>query len=145
MGGSTTTLNKHINKACPQRSLIAPPAPSGASSLASFFYHKSGPSSTIRTTQTQTDVIDEALRFFISGNIPFNQAENPHFKKLISSIKVNGKSASPPSRKVVRARLKEAAAVAKDELKTELAANDSKVSLALDCWTSRPGHSYLGM
>ena len=110
-----------------------------------FSSERSGSYSTSVLPQTETNVVNEALCFFISGNIPFNQAENPHFKKLISSIKVNGKPVTPPSRKVIRAKLKEAASIAKEELKAELDANDSKVSLALDCWTSRPGHAYLGM
>jgi len=32
---------------------------------------------------TQNDVNEQILKFFISGNIPFNQAKNSEFQKLI--------------------------------------------------------------
>jgi len=44
---------------------------------------------------TQNDVNEQILKFFISGNIPFNQADNPQFQKLIRMIKV-GKSPAKP-------------------------------------------------
>ena len=37
---------------------------------------------------TQNDVNEQILKFFISANILFNQAENPEFQKLIRMIKV---------------------------------------------------------
>jgi len=37
---------------------------------------------------TEDDVKDAVLDFFIAGNIPFNQADSPHFQKLISMIRV---------------------------------------------------------
>jgi hypothetical protein len=88
-------------------------------------------------------MVDKTLKFFISGNIAFNQADNPYFQDLIrhgeakqKGIKVNRKS--------VRARLSEVGANATEDLMATLMANDSKVSLALDCWTSKNGHAFLG-
>ena len=60
-------------------------------------------------------------------------------------IQVGGKPMRPPSRKVIRSRLKSGATHAIEQVRKTLAAVDSKVSLALDCWTSRTGHAFLGM
>jgi len=59
-------------------------------------------------------------------------------------IKVKGRPVTI-NRKNVRARLAEQAAKAKQDLKDELAANTSRVSLAMDGWTSRLNNSYLGI
>jgi hypothetical protein len=50
---------------------------------------------------TQEEIKDQILRFFISGNISFNQADNPEFQKLIAMIKVAGSPAKAPSRKMI--------------------------------------------
>jgi hypothetical protein len=92
---------------------------------------------------TEDDVKDAVLNFFISGNIPFNQADNPEFRKMISMVKLKGRLVTV-NRKIVRARLAKQAAKAKQDLKDELAANTSRVSLAMDGWTSRLNNSYLG-
>jgi len=83
------------------------------------------------TAITETDVKDAVLNFFISENILFNQTNNPEFRKLIQMIKVNENSVII-NRKNIRARLTEQAARAKQELKRELAANTSRVSLAMN-------------
>lgn len=94
---------------------------------------------------TTAFVHDQILKFFISGNIPFAQAENPEFQVLMALIKTGGMPYQSPSRKVLRANLTSWADLAKQELKTLLTENDSKISLALDCWTSRRKHPYIGM
>ena len=43
---------------------------------------------------TEELITQRVLDFFLSGDIPFNQADNPHFKNLISLIRVNVESAS---------------------------------------------------
>lgn len=90
--------------------------------------------------------VDKTLKFFISGNIAFNQADNPHFHKLIEHCKhCNCRSKSQKvNRKSVRSRLSTVAADAKEDLLITLVENDSKVSLALDCWTSKNGYAFLG-
>jgi len=93
---------------------------------------------------TEDDVKDAVLDFFIAGNIPFNQADSPHFQKLISMIRVKGKRLII-NRKNVRGRLTLRASQAKQDLINELAANSSRCSLALDGWTSRLNNSYMGM
>ena len=84
---------------------------------------------------TEDNVKDTVLNFFISGNISFNQTDNPECRKLFNMIKVKGRPVTI-NRKNVRARLAEQAAKAKQDLKDELAANTSRVSLAMDGWTS---------
>jgi hypothetical protein len=91
--------------------------------------------------------VDKTLKFFISGNVAFNQADNPHFHKLIEHCKhCNCRSKGPKvNRKSVRSRLSTVATDAKEDLMITLIENDSKVSLALDCWTSKNGYAFLGI
>jgi hypothetical protein len=54
------------------------------------------------TQASHADITKEALeeqilKFFVSGNIPFAQADNPHFRSLISMIKINKEPAHAPS------------------------------------------------
>ena len=88
-------------------------------------------------------MVEKTLKFFISGNIAFNQADNPYFQDLIrhGQVKIKGPKVN---RKSVRAQLSEVGANATEDLMATLMANDSKVSLALDCWTSKNGHAFLG-
>ena len=97
-----------------------------------------------RQPLTRVDIEDQVLKFFISANIPFRQVENEFFRELVSWININGRPAQAPSRKVTRARLTEHALSSKADLKMILASNRSKVSLALDCWTSRTNFGFLG-
>ena len=43
-----------------------------------------------RQTITKDVILDKTLDFFISGNIAFNQADNPHFQALMAEIQVDG-------------------------------------------------------
>jgi hypothetical protein len=90
---------------------------------------------------TQEAVRLRVLQFFIAGNIPFLQANNEHFQQLLEWIIPGG---GQISRKTIRTSLSIEAAAARQQLKATLIDNDSKVSLALDCWTSRTGHAFLG-
>ena len=51
----------------------------------------------------------------------------------------------PISRKRIRTLLRDHAQRAREELKSILSSVDSKISLALDCWSSRNGHAFLGI
>jgi hypothetical protein len=106
---------------------------------------------------TDEHVTQAVLDFFISGDIPFHQASNLHFQHLISLIRVpveetpkdnsrvvRTKQAETPSRKVLRARLDEHVAIAKEQLRDELIANDSAISLALDLWTGGANYAFMG-
>lgn len=90
------------------------------------------------------DVMDKALDFFISGNIPFNQIDNPAFQELLARITVDGKPVHI-TRKSIRERLNFHAQKAKEDLMVCLMQNESKISLALDCWTSKNNYAFLGI
>jgi hypothetical protein len=86
------------------------------------------------------------LKFFISGNIAFAQAGNVNLNELIRLIPLErGMPASCPSRKVIRQQLREHGDISMEELHGLLATNDSKVSLALDCWSSRSNYGFMGI
>jgi len=96
-------------------------------------------------TLTKAMIDDEILKFFISGNIPFNQAENEHFRKLISFIQIKNRPVEGPSPKFIRKTLTSKAESARENLRTIIAANSSRISLALDCWSTRTNYGFLGM
>jgi hypothetical protein len=136
---STTAMSRHQSQ-CQRR---RPSSYDHGHSDISKLFQKRVVGNEASDSLTENDVKDMVLDFFISGNIPFNQADNPEFQKLIDIIKVKGRQITI-NRKNLRARLTEQAAKAKQDLKDELAANTSRVSLAMDCWTSRLNNSYLG-
>jgi len=133
-------LNDHVSACRPykqfQRNGTQP------SSVAQYFIGNQ--SSQQRQSISKSDVEDQVLKFFISANIPFRQADNEFFRELISWINVNGRPAQAPSRKVICARLSEHALSAKEDLKVIIGSNRSRISLALDCWTSRTNFGFLG-
>ena len=94
---------------------------------------------------TKATVEEEILKYIISGNISFNQVENQHFRNIISFIQIKNKSVQTPSRKVIRARLFSKSEQVRENLRTTLAVNTSKISLALDCWSTRTNYGFLGM
>ena len=98
---------------------------------------------TILNDYDNDSMIDKVLKFFISGNVAFNQADNPYFQDLIrhGEAKVKGPKVN---RKSVRAQLTKVGLNAKENLMTTLIENDSKISLTLDCWTSKNGYAFLG-
>ena len=97
------------------------------------------------TLTNQNSITELILKFFISGNVSFQQGENEYLQRLIKLIPINGNTfARCPSRKVIRSRLTEHADNATDDLRSILLDNDSKISLALDCWTSRTNSAFLG-
>jgi hypothetical protein len=94
---------------------------------------------------TQNEIMDRVLKFFISGNVAFNQADNPYFRDLIALIKCDNDINVKVNRSNVTTRLHNSAADAKSDLMATLMQNESKISLALDCWTSRNQIAFLGM
>jgi len=94
---------------------------------------------------TQNEVMDCVLKFFISGNITFNQADNPYFRDLVALITCDNNINVRDNRSNVTTRLHTSAADAKSDLMVTLMENESKISLALDCWTSRNNIAFLCM
>lgn len=134
----TTSLSRHL-KSC---STFKKFKNSGASTDVKFFEE---PKTRVPEVLTVSFINDQILKFFISGNISFNQADNPEFQVLMSLIKVDRQMYTSQGRKALRNNLTEWAILSKEELRGALARNDSKVSLALDCWTSQNRHAFLGM
>ena len=134
-------LKRHLNACGPFRESQRIGSKSQHSSMSQFF-----PSGEALGPQPITNALidQEVLKFVISATLPFSIVENEYFHDLISWIKVNNRSAQAPSRKVVRARLSTEAQSAKEDLKAALAANKSKISLAVDCWSSRTNFGFLG-
>lgn len=94
-------------------------------------------------SMTNDQILDKVLKFFISGNIAFNQADNPYFRDLISEIRIDGSSV-PVNRDNMKSRLTQQSEKGREELLATLMRNESKVSLALDCWSSRNNMAFLG-
>jgi hypothetical protein len=93
---------------------------------------------------TQELIEEWVLKFFVSGNIPLLQVENEHLRALISLIKLNGKNAHAPGHTTLCTRVSQYSKMGMEKLKSVLQANDSKISLALDCWSSRSNYGFLG-
>ena len=138
---TTTSLKRHIESNC-QKFKRDGNTSSGIGTPGFFQGFRSETSGPIRMTQEMLE--EQILKFFISENIAFNQADNPHFRKLMSFITVNNKPASSPDRTTLRARLSKFSQIADDQLKKVLQDNESKISLALDCRSSSNKLGYLG-
>jgi hypothetical protein len=129
-GGPTTTLSNHLKR----HTSVSTAATAGV--ILPFV--------AVQTTYTVKQVEDLVVKFFITGNIAFAQAENPFFKQLIAMIKTATGMAKSPSRFTIRRRLKEGAQIALVDTRDQLAIQDGKVSIALDCWSTRNMLPYLG-
>ncbi len=136
-------LKRHLNNCGPYRESQRIGSGSQASSMTQFF--SSGDTTPTSRPITKALIDQQVLKFMISANLPFNAVENENFRELISWIKVNNRPAQAPSRKIIRARLSTEAKSAKEDLKTILAANKSKISLAIDCWSTRTNFGFMGI
>jgi len=143
--GTTTSMSDHL-KICAAYQLHEAQTRNETGDIRSLFTNtRPGSFDKAHHKITQELVDERILKFFVSGNIPFQQADNEHFRALVSLIKVNDQPAQSPSRTTLRARLSKYSKLAVDDLKKVLAANDSKISLALDCWSSRSNYGFMGM
>jgi hypothetical protein len=136
VGAPTLGLKKHIEEKCAgwdRTSAVH------QSQLTNFF--GAGAAQVL----TQDSLNEQILKFFISGNIPFNQADNPEFCKIIKLIKLSsGNIAEPPSRKVIRECLRKHHIESEADLKARFQKLDSKIGLALDAWSTRSMQAFLG-
>ena len=139
--GPTNSLNRHLDDCAAYQGLLKTRLEPSTGVLFDYFNTTSQPHIPV----TKEWIEQQVLKFFISANIPFRQADNEYFQKLISKIQVNGSTASPPSHKVIRARLSKEAEAAKADLKVVLSQNSSKISLALDMWSTRNKFGFLGI
>lgn len=91
------------------------------------------------TTQNEFEVL--CLRAMVASNWPFSQFEVPEFRSLLNG----GYDLHLPSAKVIKARLAKYADEAREEIKVRITNNESRISLALDCWTSPNRLEFMGM
>jgi len=96
-------------------------------------------STSVMTTEKLTERL---LRCAISGNISFKAATNPEIMSLLREAWPN---INMPDRRALRKCLMKVATDAEHDLKARLITNESKISLALDCWTSSNNISFMGM
>jgi hypothetical protein len=143
VGGSSSSLRTHVFDRCPQYKIHnrRVNSTSTVGGLHNFF----SPSNESKPEPITQGQIDELLlKYHISGNIPFRQVENKYLKELVSLIEINKGQAKAPGRTTLRARLSKYSKMSVDKLKEILQANTSRISLALDMWSSRSNHGFLG-
>jgi hypothetical protein len=95
-----------------------------------------------RGAMTSTKLCEQVLRIIVAGNLSFSFAENPEFVALLRHAYPD---CDIPNRRSVAKALKKAAKDERVALREELMKNDSKVSIALDAWTSSNTIAFLGM
>ncbi len=88
-----------------------------------------------------TKLCEQILRMIAAGNLSFSFAENPEFVALLRHAYPG--CTIPNCRSMAKA-LKKAAKDEKVALREELTNNDSKISVALDAWTSNNNLAFLG-
>ena len=76
-------------------------------------------------------MIDKILKFFISGNIAFNQVDNSYFQDLIYHEEMKIKDLKI-NRKLVHTRLTEVEYEVKENFMIILMKNDFKINLILN-------------
>jgi hypothetical protein len=146
-GAPTTRLHSHRKDCAPLKRLIKDSefAEGGDGVMSMLQGQGQKPDNLPLTKPTAQQVREQVLKFFVSGNIPFNQASNPQFKRIVEWVTTKSGESVLVSRKTVRAHLESESEVAKQDLKSTLKALDSKISLALDNWTSRNGYAFMGI
>ena len=97
--------------------------------------------SPVRGIMTSDKLREQVLRIIAAGNLSFSQAENP---ELVALLQHAYPDCTTPNRRAVATQLKQRAREEQCRLKAKLIDLDSKVSLALDIWTTRNNLAYLG-
>ena len=81
------------------------------------------------------------LRILVSANLPFSFVENEEFRKMLHEAFSN---CQVPRQQIMPDLWSTSAIHAASELRQELVANESRVSLAMDGWTTRNNLAFLG-
>ena len=95
----------------------------------------------IETEMNSQKLTEAVLNGAIQSNISFRAATNPVWMSLLKQGFPNLKI---PDRRALPRLLEQRAMEARSDLKTRLSLNDSKISLALDGWTSTTNISFQG-
>jgi len=115
---------------------------SGSENIFENFLRPSSEILPTRGAMTSTKLCEQVLRIIAAGNLSFAFAENPEFVALLRHAYPD---CTVPNRRSVAKALKRAAKDERVALKEELTSNDSKVSVALDAWTSNNNIAFLGI
>ena len=137
---TTSSFINHLHR-CPE---LKKKSQSQISEISSYFSPASRSGTTITSANvTKGEIEEQIIKYFTSANVPFNHASDQHFKMLVGMIRVDNKPFKCPSRITLRRKLTSSSEKAVDDLKQVLEDNESKISLALDCWSSRSNDAYL--
>jgi hypothetical protein len=136
MKGHLEACNKYKLEECKRRRL------EGYTTLADDFFADGPADSPTRGNMTAEKLCEQTLRIITEGNLPFLFAENKEFVKLVKHAYAG---VAVPNRRSVAAKLKSNTQKAKEQLKDRLEKVDSKISLALDAWTTCNNVAFLGM
>ena len=138
--GNTSSMWKHFRKHAKSKNpgLQAQLKPSGSQDIRSFVSTKQ-PGTSVGMTQSELEEL--LLDATVECNWPFDQFEKLAFRKFVQSGFPGHKV---PRRRAMKLRLKKAAERARNELRERFASVDSRISLALDCWTSPNRWEFMG-
>ena len=106
-----------------------------------FFREAPASDSPTRGVMSAEKLCEQVLRIITEGNLSFSFAENDEFVAL---LKHAYSDVNTPNRRSVVTKLKNNVGKEKERLKKCFAELDSKVSLALDAWTTRNNIAFLG-
>jgi hypothetical protein len=91
-----------------------------------------------RITQEEYDL--KCVNAMVACNWSFEQFRIGPFRELLDT----GHGFEVPTPKIMKARLKKYTKLAQKEIKDRLGNNDSRISLALDCWSSSNRLEFMG-
>lgn len=129
---STSTIKKYFGK----HENIKPQV-IGAGSIERYIR-----TSSLTSSLTQPELDKLLLQTLAACNWPFNQFNNSQFQYFINRVLPNHHC---PGRKQIRNLLKKEADIAREDIKERLITCTSRVSLALDCWSSSNSYNFISM
>jgi len=94
-----------------------------------------------KARMTQDDYDVKCLNAMVACNWSFQQFSIGPFRELLDT----GHGFEVPTPKIMKARLKKYTKLAQNEIKKRLGNNDSRISLALDCWSSSNRLEFMGI
>jgi hypothetical protein len=104
-----------------------------------------GGTSSVDLTFSEDNLLDQLVRFIIGCRLAFNVAEHIQFKRLLHIIyHPSGRSLKIPNRHQIRNRLFELAEISKSSNLSRFSPK-SKMSIALDCWSSPDRKAFIGI
>jgi hypothetical protein len=93
---------------------------------------------------TKFELEELLVKAMVACNWPFGQFNNEDFQNLLVRGFPHLKDSLPHSKRMTTV-LEEQAKEAKDEIRLRFSSNTSRISLALDCWTSSNSLEFMGM